>query len=258
MKKDKQNKRDEKSSKSWGETRRDFIKKPLALAAGSILMPSLLGSRGAEAKTDKHDDVTIAPRYYPGLSHDPMKTKTSLLHHSLNIPVVATVIAGIALALLPLASRTFAEDRSYDGSGNNFAHPEWGAPAPYDRLAANAYADGIASPARSTNQSARAISNIVNDQTTSIPSKQNLSDLWQAFTSILATDFAIGASNPADPFFIPVPPGDPVFSGVPVLPFFRGIFVSAPALTLLPSMGKMRWTQNCCAPSISMTKAQES
>jgi|SRR5882724_663744 len=68
MKKDKQNKRDEKSSKSWGGTRRDFIKKPLALAAGSILMPSLLGTRGAEAKTDKHDDVTIAPRYYP-LNH---------------------------------------------------------------------------------------------------------------------------------------------------------------------------------------------
>ena len=158
-----------------------------------------------------------------------MKTRTSLLNHSLNIPPVATVIAGIALALLPLASRTFAEDRSYDGSGNNLAHPAWGAPAPYDRLAANAYADGIAAPARSANQGARAISNIVHNQTGSIPSKQKLSDLWQAFGTVLAADFALGASNPADPFFIPVPPDDPVFSGFPVLPFFRGIFVSAPA-----------------------------
>src|SRR5215208_5248373 len=126
-----------------------------------------------------------------------MKTKTSLLHHSLDIPPVATLIAGIALALLPLASRTFAEDRSYDGSANNLAHLEWGAVfTPYDRLSANAYEDGIAAPARSANQSARAISNIVHNQTASIPSKQKLSDLWQAFGTAVNADFALGASNP--------------------------------------------------------------
>src|SRR5947207_2172730 len=65
MNKAKQNKRKD-FEKSSGRTRRDFIKTPLALAAGSILMPSLLGSRGVEAKTDKKGkDVTIAPRYYP-------------------------------------------------------------------------------------------------------------------------------------------------------------------------------------------------
>ena len=159
-----------------------------------------------------------------------MKTKTSFLNRSFNIPPVATVVAGIVLALFPLASRAFAEDRSYDGSGNNLAHFAWGAaPAPYDRLAPNAYTDGIAAPARSANQGARAISNIVHNQTASIPSKQKLSDLWQSFGTVLAVDFAFGASNPADPFFIPVPPGDPVFSAFPALPFFRGIFVSGPA-----------------------------
>jgi hypothetical protein len=66
MKKDSQDKREEEPSKSWDGTRRDFIKKPLALAAGSIVMPSWLGSLMVDAKDNKHgDDLTIAPRYYP-------------------------------------------------------------------------------------------------------------------------------------------------------------------------------------------------
>src|SRR2546423_14955379 len=110
-----------------------------------------------------------------------MKKRTSYLNRSFKIPFLAIVVAGISLAVLPLVSR--AEDRSYDGSGNNLAHPEWGAPAPYDRLAAYAYEDGIAAPARSANQSARAITNIVHNQSASVPSKQILSDLWQSFAS---------------------------------------------------------------------------
>src|SRR2546430_2725118 len=69
MKKDRQNKREEEHSKSWDGTRRDFIKKPLALAVGSIVVPSFLGSLAAKTKADRHgDDLTIAPRYYP-LNH---------------------------------------------------------------------------------------------------------------------------------------------------------------------------------------------
>ena len=61
-----QNKREEEPSKSSGQTRRDFIKKPLALAAGSIVIPSLLGDFVAKAKADGNGSrVTIAPRYYP-------------------------------------------------------------------------------------------------------------------------------------------------------------------------------------------------
>jgi|GEM_PF-5927709 len=158
-----------------------------------------------------------------------MKPKTSLLNYSFHTPSVTFAFTGLVLAVLLFASRTFAEDRSYDGSGNNIAHPAWGAPAPYDRLAPNAYEDGISAPARPANQSARAITNIVSSQTAPVPSEQKLSDLWQAFATVLTGDFALGASNPADPLFIPVPTGDPVFSAFPALPFFRGFFVSAPA-----------------------------
>ena len=69
MKKDIKKSLREESSKSWDGTRRDFIKKPLALAAGSIVVPSFLGSLVTNAKADRHgDDLTIAPRYYP-LNH---------------------------------------------------------------------------------------------------------------------------------------------------------------------------------------------
>lgn len=157
-----------------------------------------------------------------------MKTRASFFHRPFKIPCLSAAVAGVAALLIPAVSH--AEDRSYDGSGNNLAHPEWGAAlTPYTRFTPNAYGDGIDSPARSADQSARAISNVVDNQSASIPSKQNLSDLWQAFATVLALDFASGESNPADPFFIPVPPGDPVFPGVPALPFYRGVFVSTPA-----------------------------
>jgi hypothetical protein len=59
----------EEPLKSWDGTRRDFIKKPLALAVGSIVVPSFLGSLVAKAKADRNgNDLTIAPRYYP-LNH---------------------------------------------------------------------------------------------------------------------------------------------------------------------------------------------
>jgi NAD(P)-dependent dehydrogenase (short-subunit alcohol dehydrogenase family) len=60
-----QNKHEKKPSNSLGETRRNFIKKPLMLAAGSIVVPSFLGSLVAKAKADGNgNQVSIAPRYY--------------------------------------------------------------------------------------------------------------------------------------------------------------------------------------------------
>lgn len=62
-----QSERGDKPAKSSGVTRRDLLKKSsLALAAGSIALPSLLGSLAGEAKADGNsDDLKLAPRYYP-------------------------------------------------------------------------------------------------------------------------------------------------------------------------------------------------
>ena len=54
-----QNKHEEEPSNSLGETRRNFIKKPLMLAAGSIVMPSFLGSLLANAKADTDRQVGL-------------------------------------------------------------------------------------------------------------------------------------------------------------------------------------------------------
>jgi NAD(P)-dependent dehydrogenase (short-subunit alcohol dehydrogenase family) len=61
--------REERIAKSMDGTRRGFIKRPLALAAGSIVLPTLLGSLGMNAQASANrDGVKIAPRYYP-LNH---------------------------------------------------------------------------------------------------------------------------------------------------------------------------------------------
>jgi len=63
----------DKPPESSGATRRDLIRKsPLALAAGSIALPTFLASLAGEAKaTVTAGGVKLAPRYYPLESFDP-------------------------------------------------------------------------------------------------------------------------------------------------------------------------------------------
>jgi hypothetical protein len=61
-----QDEREEKPAS--GGTRRNFIRAPLGLAAGSIAVPSLLDSLAIKAKADGKCNLTLAPRYYP-LAH---------------------------------------------------------------------------------------------------------------------------------------------------------------------------------------------
>ncbi|MGH9351706.1 MAG: SDR family NAD(P)-dependent oxidoreductase [Terriglobia bacterium] len=57
---------------SLGGTRRDFIKKPIALAAGSILVPSLLRGQSGEDRAGRGcSNLMLAPRYYPLTHFDP-------------------------------------------------------------------------------------------------------------------------------------------------------------------------------------------
>src|SRR5258705_12853967 len=63
-----QDERDDKSFRSSGVSRRDLIKTSIALAAGSIAIPSLLGNSSmvGEAKADtKSCSTTLSPKYYP-------------------------------------------------------------------------------------------------------------------------------------------------------------------------------------------------
>lgn len=60
---------------------------------------------------------------------------------------VAFVRIGALIWFTACPSLAHCEFRSFDGTGNNLQHPEWGAEgAPFGRIAAPDYDDGASSP----------------------------------------------------------------------------------------------------------------
>jgi len=115
-----------------------------------------------------------------------------------------------------------AENRTFDGTGNNLAHPAWGsAGAMFIRKAPSAYADGVAAMSGATRPNPRTVSNVIVQQPASILNSRGLTDwVWQ-WGQFLDHEFTLTpAAEPAEPAFIPVPPGDPVFA-FPTIPFHR-------------------------------------
>ena len=106
-----------------------------------------------------------------------------------------------------------AEFRTIDGSGNNPNHPSWGsADVELLRRAPAAYEDGVDSPAGADRGSAREISNLCVSQDESIPNHARVTDFvwqWGQFVDH-DIDLTPGA-DPAEPFNIAVPTGDPWF-----------------------------------------------
>jgi peroxidase len=119
----------------------------------------------------------------------------------------------LACALLSCvgASIALGDNRTYDGSGNNLAHPTWGA-AGIDLLRRSppAYSDTISAMARASSPNPRDISNTVIAQTSSRLNDRGLSDMawqWGQFVdhdldiSKLGTEVASVATQPSDPTF---------------------------------------------------------
>jgi hypothetical protein len=114
-----------------------------------------------------------------------------------------------------------------DGVGNNTAHPDWGsAGTRLIRLAPAGYADGIYSPALPGDQSARVISNILNDQASTngddiaTIDQNSLSNFGYAFGQFMDHDMDLTPDTGA-PMFIPVAPDDPI--GPQPIPFTRSM-----------------------------------
>ena len=109
------------------------------------------------------------------------------------------------------------EFRSIDGTGNNLANPSFGsAGVSLLRLSDVAYDDDMSTPAGESRKSARAISNAVSSQSELIPNHAKASDfIWQ-WGQFLDHDISLTpGAIPAEPFDIPVPPGDPFFDPIP-------------------------------------------
>lgn len=121
------------------------------------------------------------------------------------------------------------EVRTMDGWGNNAAHPSWGgAGTPLVRLTPVGYADGIAAPAGPLRPSARAISNRVAAQTGPVLNAMGASDFVWQWGQFLDHDIDLTpAADPAEPYPIAVPVGDPYFdpdaTGTQLIPLSRSM-----------------------------------
>ena len=103
--------------------------------------------------------------------------------------------------------------RSINGRGNNPNNATWGqAETPLLRLTGVGYADGQEAPSGENRPSARAISNACAAQEGSIPNEALASDyLWQ-WGQFVDHDIDLSPTvDPAEPFDITVPAGDPFF-----------------------------------------------
>jgi len=101
---------------------------------------------------------------------------------------------------------------SYDGSGNNSAQNNWGtAGLALLRNAAHGYADGISAAAGANRPSARAISNALSAQDSSIVNDRNLADYVYVWGQFLDHDIDLTESGTSELLPIAVPKGDTWF-----------------------------------------------
>lgn len=127
----------------------------------------------------------------------------------------------------PVAGSGMFEARSFDGYGNNFNHPSWGAAgATLLKLAPNSYADGISVPTM-RRPNARRISNAVFAQTDSVPNAAGASDITWQWGQFIDHDITLSLDNLDEPLPILVPRDDEVFgaesSGRAVIGMHRSV-----------------------------------
>jgi hypothetical protein len=119
--------------------------------------------------------------------------------------------------------------RSYDGTGNNVANPDWGAVnARLLRASRADYADDISEPAGSYRPSPRLISNTIADQSEDLISDRLLSAMIYAFGQFIDHDLDHTPRGTSEVIRIPIPAGDPQFdpggSGSEEIRTFRSVF----------------------------------
>lgn len=139
-------------------------------------------------------------------------------------------------ALEPRQLRSGSDYYTYDGSGNNLAHPEWGSVGQaLVRVAAPAFADGIDAPAGADRPSARLLSNsLMVQRGDDIFSSRQLSDFAYAWGQLVDHDLDLVDTGNV-PLDIAVPQGDRYFdpngTGTQVIPMERSVTVAGTGVT---------------------------
>jgi hypothetical protein len=142
------------------------------------------------------------------------------MRQSLFVRVVA-VSAGLAVG-----ASAVADDRSFDGTGNNLVHPEYGvAGAHLLRRSPSAYADGLSAMARASAPNPRDVSNSIAAQTVSYVNARGLSDFAWQWGQFVDHDLDLTKLG-TESVTITTQPTDPVFNGTS-MGFSRSVYDGA-------------------------------
>lgn len=141
------------------------------------------------------------------------------------------VVMALMVSVTPSRAQFPDAFRTIDGTDNNRHNPLQGSTgSALLRLTTPAYADGVGAPAGTWRAGARDISNAVAAQRPVVGDSGSVSDFVWQWGQFLDHDIDLtGPTNPAEPFNIPVPVGDPFFdpggTGNQFIPLDRSVFV---------------------------------
>ena len=154
--------------------------------------------------------------------------KTWFLSESCQCPLYKQSIHAIVLVLFALQFQPnwlFAEYRSFDGTGNNIANPQWGSVGTnFDRMAPVSYVDQISVPDIAGRPNPRSVSVELFQQQDSHPNARRLSGYVYAFGQLLSHDMQRTLSGGDELIEFRIPPNDDIFFPGQVFPLSRSVF----------------------------------
>jgi len=136
--------------------------------------------------------------------------------------VAACLMVLVAVSLAPVCR---AEFRTFDGSGNNLVHSEWGAAGTnFDRMAPVDYADGVSAARLAGRPNPRSVGSALFRQTASRPSARRLSGYVYAFGNLLSHDTQQTATGTIEFVEFRIPAGDDIFISGQTVRLTRSVF----------------------------------
>ena len=139
--------------------------------------------------------------------------------------LVCAIVACLAIFAAPLSSRCGAEFRSFDGSGNNLAHPEWGsAQTNFARMAPVDYADGVSVARLVGRPNPRSVGSALFRQSASLPNARRLSGYVYAFGNLISHDSQETVSGTTELVEFRIPAGDDIFVAGQTIRLPRSLF----------------------------------
>lgn len=127
------------------------------------------------------------------------------------------------LLCFAISAVAFGENRTFDGSGNNLAHPDWGAAEANFLRRADAIYDARSNPVGRRLPNPRVISNALFDQNELHPSTGRLSGYVYAFGQFISHDIQETLSGNTEDLSFRIPADDPFF-GPSTFPLSRSQF----------------------------------